>query len=264
MKKSLYILLVMICFSAISVSAEEVTTDSISGKILIRDGSMLAEGVVLFFNDMIGPPPDPDKYMRVPVNIANTDDDGRFTAKLPEGKYYIGVLKHIMGIMGAPPHEGDIFFISRDETGSPKAFSVEKGKHIEVNLLSEAIPYIPYEGGTSGEGITAIEGSIYDMSGNPVEYAVVFAHMTSINDGGLSFISDWTDKNGRYLLRVHQGGVYYLRVEGLHGRALNKSGVVIGDKDIDVSGGIKVETGEIERGIDIKVIIPPKGKPQGG
>ena len=261
MKRSLYVFFVMIWLSAISVSAGEMITGTISGKIMIRDGGPMADGVVLFFNDATGPPPDIDKYMRVPLEITNTDGMGRFTADLPEGRYYIGGLKHIMGIEGAPLNEGDLIFISSDATGSPNAYSVAEGEHLDVGVLSGAVSYTV---ATVVEGITtAIEGTIHDMSGNPVENTAVFAHVTSSIDGGLSFLSDWTDTDGRYLLRVHQGGRYYLRVEGIQGLPLNISGVVIGDNKIKGSEGVTVETGKIKKGVDIIVIFPPDRRMDG-
>ena len=254
MKKGLAVLLLIIFLPALSISFGQVMTGRISGKIMNRDGSPLDDALVFFFNAETGPPPAPDKYMLLPMEVVTTDDEGRFRSEFLEGKYYIGGVKHIMGMEGLPPHKGDLMFISTDDNNSPKAYSVRMGGNLDIEVIAEAVPY---EGVTAGEGITAIEGTIQGVSGKPVENALVLAYMTAKGDRRQSFVSDWTDTEGRYFLRVHQGETYYLKVEDVYGSGLSISALDSADNDKAVSDGVTVETGEIKTGVHIRVLQVP-------
>ena len=65
-----------------AVTADEVKTGQISGKMMTENGAPLSYGTVLFFSEAIGPPPLVNRYMRAPENITDTDGRGKFSAVL--------------------------------------------------------------------------------------------------------------------------------------------------------------------------------------
>ncbi len=228
-------------------------TCQVSGMMKMQDGSPVADGTVLFFSEKTGPPPHENKYMRTPENIAGTDSTGNFSAEFPVGKYYIGVMKYMTEKWGGPPREGDLFYISRDETGGPKIYVIEVDSHIDIGPVPESATYGRI---TAEKDITAIEGTVHDKYGNPVEDAVVFAHWTPAMDG-LAFVSDYTAGDGRYIIRVHKGGKYYLMAMGKFGSAVPMSGMTLSDDGKQVPAGINVNTGEMNSEVDIVIEVSP-------
>ncbi len=113
----------------------------------------------------------------------------------------------------------------------------------------EIAPGTYYIGGlkkkTGKEGVTMIEGTILNGQGGPVEGVVVFADVTPAMNGEVSFVSNWTGKDGKYFLRVHEGGKYNLNASdftggGIYGR--------------ETTEPVTVKTGEVLHGIDMKAV----------
>ncbi len=251
MKKIIIVLVLLIGFTTAEVfSDDKVGTGRVSGEIIIEGIGPMANGTVLFFNDAKGPVPSEKMYMRTPEIIADTDSSGWFSITLPEGKYYIGSKKHFMKKWNGPPREGDLFFISKDETDIPKSYAVTRGSQISIKIVSENKLYTKP---VASEGITAIEGIVSDIDGNPVEDVVVFAYLTSAMGDELAFVSDYTENDGRYMLRVHEGGKYYLMVMGEFGTVTQTSGMIISSDSEEIAEGINVTTGKIKDKVDIKV-----------
>ncbi|WP_052440597.1 hypothetical protein [Geobacter sp. OR-1] len=63
----------------------------ISGKVLINGKTPLPNGVVLLYDKLMGPPPDPYKYWRIPDLISPLDKDGSFSIGVTEGTFYLMV-----------------------------------------------------------------------------------------------------------------------------------------------------------------------------
>ncbi len=254
MKQTSIILFFLIgVLSTTFLYAGEAEACQVSGTMKMQDGNPVADGTVLFFSEKAGPPPSVNKYMRTPENIAGTDSAGNYLVELPVGKYYIGVMKYMTEKWGGPPREGDLFFISRDETGGPKIYVIEVNSHIDIEPVPETAVY---EKMTAEKDITAIEGTVHDEYGNPVKDAVVFAHWTPAMDG-LAFVSGYTEEDGRYLIRVHKGGKYYLMAMGKFGSALPMSGMTLSADGKQVPAGINVNSGEMNREVDIIIEVSP-------
>jgi hypothetical protein len=245
---------------AIPIFAEEIETGWISGQIMIKGDGPMSNGMVVFFNAETGPPPAPDKYLRIPDEVGDLDEEGKFRMELPVGKYYMGAIKRMSGEQIGPPQDGDYFFISRDQEGIPVAYIIEKGKSLSVGVISEAVPFKR----TVAENITGISGTITDLTGKPVEGAIVFAYITETMTGLPPFTSYRTGPDGKYLIRVDKGGKYYLRVRDVYGGGPPVAGAVMGGYGEEAPVPVEVKTGEVTQGIDIKVIrhleIGPKGR----
>jgi hypothetical protein len=236
-----------------AASAQEVKKGTITGQVMIKGNGPMAGGMVFIFNDASGPPPSRDKYWRVPDNVVKIDAEGRFSADLPAGKYYLGAKKAMAGKDIGPPQEGDLFYaFSGEKEGMPKAFKVEEGKKTDVGVIAEATPF-RRESVKFNDGITAIEGVIIDGENKPVEGALVFAYTVPSMMGRPLFASERTGKDGKYILRVHEGGSYYLRVRSLYGGGPPATGEMIGAYGITEPVAVTVKSGEKVKDITITV-----------
>jgi len=249
-KKYLFILLIAVTFSSVPLYAEDIQTGWISGQMMIKDGGPMSNGMVVFFRADKGPPPNPDRYMRVPDEIAGIEEDGKFRVSLPVGKYFMGAIKRMSGESIGPPHDGDYFFIRRDIQEVPVTYLIEEGKNLSVGIIAEAVPFkleIP-------EDVTGISGSILDLKNKPVAGAIVFAYVTETMTGLPPFASYRTGEDGKYFISVSNGGRYYLRVRDKYGGGPPVAGEVMGGYGEEKAAAVNVKEGKITAKIDIKVI----------
>jgi hypothetical protein len=222
-------LLISLLFLATAVSAygdappvsaqtltSPVTGATISGQVKVKGNTPMINGIVLLFNKSMGPPPSKDKYWRVPDLIAGTDTDGKFSLEVPEGTYYLQVTQKNPESEAGPPKVSELFYFHADAEGNPRPLIVTPGTRLNLGVLTGAYLFTPNMI-QRDKGITAVEGVVTDMEGRPVERAFVFAYLSKEATGRPVFVSDRTDKNGKYLLRVHDGGSYYLKVRSVYG-----------------------------------------------
>jgi hypothetical protein len=237
-----------------SVSAQELETGMISGKLLAEGGLPMSGGMVYFFS-VDGPRPDPDKYWRVPDFTAEIKDNGEFFMKLPEGAFYIGAVKRLSGsTKNGPPLVGDLYFQGRslDPKGNPKLFYVEKKKNLDIGTISNIKPFKGVVG-TDTSSNTSIQGRVVTSDGAPVERAVVFAFLSLEMAQRPIFSSYRTDAAGRYILRVNQGGTYYLRAKDTYRGGQPEAGELVGVYGNNAPKSVSVVTGASTTGIDITV-----------
>ncbi|RJQ45891.1 MAG: carboxypeptidase regulatory-like domain-containing protein [Nitrospiraceae bacterium] len=230
-------------------AAHKGNTGSVSGQLLIKGNGPLSGGTVFFFNEISGPPPTATKYWRVPTHAFKLDEEGRFKAVLPEGKYYMGASKKLSGETLGPPLDGDFFFISEDDKGNPDLHTIMQFKPLDLGVISKATPFRRESLVT--KGVTLFEGIIRNEKGNPVEGMLVFAFSTPTMVGRPLFVSERSDKDGKYLLRLSGGGSYYLRARADYG-----GGPPAADQAMGVYNNgkpVSIKTGEAMKGIDIKV-----------
>lgn len=250
--KFLFAIVSTVLLLCAAASAQEVKKGTLTGQIMIKGNGPMAGGMVFLFNDASGPPPSVDKYWRVPDNVVKINAEGKFSADLPAGKYYLGAKKAKAGKDIGPPQEGDLFYAFSVEKGMPKAFKVEEGKKTDVGVIAEATAFrkdlVKFD-----NGITAIEGVIIDGDNKPVQGALVFAYIASSMVGRPLFASERTGKDGRYILRVHEGGSYYLRVRSLYGGGPPAEGEIIGAYGTTEPVAVKVKTGEKLKDVTINV-----------
>ncbi|MBI4826974.1 MAG: carboxypeptidase regulatory-like domain-containing protein [Nitrospirae bacterium] len=261
MIKKAALLFVLILMLSVTVIHAEIETGWISGRIMIKDNGPLADAMIVFFDTQSGPPPSIDKYFRVPDGIDEVDAEGGFRVSLPVGKYYIGAIKRVSAEKAGPPLDGDYFFISEDKDGKPIQHIIENGKEVKLGTLTDAVPFkrsLP-------EGVTGISGTILDMADIPVEGAILFAYYTETLTGIPTFTSYKTGKDGKYIITVDTGGVYYLRVRDVYGGGPPVPGAIMGGYGEEKPTAIVAKTGEISGGVDIKVIrhleMGPKHQP---
>jgi hypothetical protein len=265
MKRLVFISIVLSVFILTfgTVFAQEQNACRVTGTLTSKDAVPMAGGLIHFFNVETGPIPNPDKYWRVPDAIAELNGKGEFTIELPEGKYYLGAIKRLSGKKGVgPPLVGDLFFISSDETGAPKVYQVKQGEEIDIGTISEATPF---KGWAMQDDITAIEGKVL-VNGEPAEGALVFAYAAPRMFGKPDFVSDKTDKDGRYVLRVPEGGDYYLMSRDIYGGGPPTEGSIMGVYGKQKTPtAVRVYKGETKKGIDIVAVkFPGRGPREEG
>lgn len=219
-----------------AVTAQETREGYITGKIMAGGGEAISGWRLRFFDMKTGPTPFTHEYWRVPDYIVRSADDGSFSARLPEGTYLLIVIKERAGKKHGLPEEGDFIYPPMDER-EPMPYIVRAGETTDIGVISGAVPF---KKEWAAQGKTGIEGAILDVNGKPVEGELVFAAPTPGAESPL-FVSSSTGKDGKYILKVSEGGRYYLSVRGYRHPI-----------------AVTVKTGEITRGIDINLTRTPE------
>lgn len=223
----------------------KLVTGTLKGSIQTSDGRPLAGGKVYIFNDATGPSPDPEKYWRVPDLLAALDDTGGFSIELPPGRYYIGAIQRKRdGAMIGPPSEGDVYYAGKDK------HEVSATAMNNLGVIKVAKPF-SVSNIAHGEGLTAIEGSVFDKQGNPIENVMVFAHKNHAMNDKPIFVSDRTGKDGAYRLRVAGAGTFYLRVRSSYGGGVPVEGSIMGAYGGNNPKAVMVGEREVLKGINL-------------
>ena len=258
-KKCAILFSLIILLAAVPLYAEKIETGLISGQMMIKGGGPMSGGMIVFFKVEEGPVPDPNRYLRIPDEVADLDAEGRFRVVLPAEKYFMGAVKRMSGDMIGPPQDGDYFFISQDAEGLPFVYAIEKDKNLNIGIIAEAVPFkrvVP-------EDATGITGIINELNGNPVEGAIVFAYFTETMTGLPPFTSYRTGKDGKYFISVSHAGKYYLRVRDLYGGGPPVAGAIMGGYGEEKPSPVTVSAGEITEGMDIRVVRHMERGPKG-
>lgn len=247
----------LLIVASLAIAAER-KTGTITGKLALTNGSPLSDGLVFFFDRSSGAPPAPESYWRVPDEIAELDRDGKFFTELLEGDYHVGAIKRPTGKEVGPPNPGDLFLVSREPTGKQRIYTVKSGAVLDIGTVAEAAPY---RHSPPKPGTTAIDGQVLGSDGKPVKGVFVFAFLTPEMVGKPLFVSDKTNADGRFFLRVSEGGKYFLKVKELYGGGPPRKGSVIGGYGDDTPKAVDVKTGSVVK--DLRIVgskFPGQGK----
>jgi hypothetical protein len=194
------------------LKAEAPKSGILTGRLLQKNGEPLRDGKVHFFREGSGPVPSQILYWRTPDEIAAIGDDGRFTIKLSEGRYYISAIKKMSKDVIGPPVRGDLVYPeSRKELAKDlQTFPVRSGETTDIGSIAEVVPFKKHVGEAT-DVITSIEGKIVNPAGKPVPGAIVFAFASKNLVGKPLYVSERTDSDGSYVLKVAKGGDYFLK-----------------------------------------------------
>lgn len=232
----------------------------ISGQVMLKGKIPMAEGIIFLFDDSLGPPPSREKYWRVPDIIEDIGKDGKFSIVVPEGKYYLIATKKDADQEIGPPRDGELFYLDADAKGNPKPYIVTSGIRTDIGIISGVLPFfrnmVIFD-----RDITAVEGIVADMEGAPVKGALVFAFVMPNKEGRPLFVSEWTGKDGKFVLRTHDGGSYNLRVRSTYGGGPPEPGEFVGSHGPSESIPVTLKKGEKLKGITLKVKKFPKRGP---
>lgn len=196
----------------------------IYGKVMIQGKTPMVSGVVFLFDKSMGPPPSPEKniYWRVPDRITAIKKNGEFSFEVNEGIYYLTAAQKDPEAKIGPPQVAELNYFHGDARGEPQPIVVASGSKRDLGVLIPSL-WLP-DTVDRDKSVTSIEGVVTDMKGQPVEGAQVFAYLSRNARGRPVFISDATDKNGNYMLRVHDGGSFFLRVRSVQGGGIPETG----------------------------------------
>lgn len=229
------------------------THGTVTGVIQTSDKKPLANADFYIFDDISGPTPEPEKFWRTPDYITKTDDKGRFRYDLPFGKYYLAaVQRKTATTILSPPMDGDIFYYEN------RKHEILPGLIVTLEPLTGAKPFSANIL-SRHEGITAIEGKVFDAAGKPVQNAIVSTYIKSVINGRAMFGSALSDKSGAYQLRVPGGGTYYLKVREIHGLIPKISESLLPAYGGSDPEAVMVKDGEILKDINIsseKILLP--------
>jgi len=255
---SLFLIILTTTVSAYCDAAEIVAqTESapamaatISGRLLTPGKKPLTTGIVLLYDKSLGPPPSPGKYWRIPDIITGTDNKGNFSIEIPEGTYFLqAAQKKPDGEIG-PPKEREFFYFHRNSKGKPRPLIVTPGSKMNLGALVSYV-WTP-DMSQRDKGITAVEGIVTDLAGKPVQGCLVFAHLTENVQERATFVSERTDNNGKFLLRVLEG-TYYLKVRSVIGGGAPKEGEYLNSTSEFTPTKVTLATGQKLQDITLKV-----------
>lgn len=236
-------------------AAPEIKKGTVTGRITVKDkeGVGLAWGQIMFYDILSGPPPVPEKYERTPDISRSLDADGTFKVEIPEGNYYIGAIKRMSGDKLGPPQEGDYVYRSLDTSGKPKLHKVISGKELELGSAEEAFQ-ISKEDIEKRRVSTALEGTIVSTDWLPVEGAVVVAFTEPTIGRKPLFVSNKSDKDGKYVLPLIEG-TYYLRVRNSFAAGPPEPGQIVGYYGEGTPKPVPIKDCDIIKGIDFQVVV---------
>ena len=225
---------------------------TVIGKVMVQDNTPMTTGVVLLYNKSIGPPPHPYKYWRVPDVISGTNNNGEFALDVPEGTYYLMIAqKSPEGEIG-PPQNNEFLYFHGDSDGNPYPITITAQKQVNLGTLSNTFIWSP-QNIVHDKNITSIEGIVSDTEDKPVQNALVFAYLYKNATGRPAFVSDRTDKNGSFFLRVHDGGTFFLKVRSVIGGGAPEAGEFLNTTKEFESVMANPERGKKLKGVSLKV-----------
>lgn len=214
---------------------------TVTGRILLQDGTPLTGGMVIVFNKASGPPPAPARYFRPPDLMADLHEDGGFRLNLPPGEYYIGGIRRTDGL-GGPPRDGDIFFILSNEKSAARPVRVPAAGMVELGDLAKGAPYRPVVDSTLA--VTAIAGTLAYSNGAPAAGLTVSAVLAQPGSPQL-FIAPESGKDGKYRITLPMGGIYTLGILNREGRP--------GAGSQNYSKSLSIDTGKTINNFDFQV-----------
>lgn len=239
--------------SSPSHTPPKIKTGTVTGRFVVQSGGSMSGGTVMLYNADTGPPPLIAQYKRVPTRIVGIDQDSAFQATMPVGTYYLAAVKRNSGRQFGKPLPGDYSFrYYKPDSLELDTLSINEGERIDLGTL-EAHPWQEHRMDTR-QSSTAIEGTLTDMEGRPIENALVFAFSTPRMQGNRpKFISEKTGKDGRYSLMIAGDATYYLMARDKMGGGQLQEGEIIGVYGTQKPVGVAIKTGETVKGIDFKV-----------
>jgi hypothetical protein len=256
----------MLCGLVVAADSPEgqrnAPTGVLTGQFMKYGKTPLANGRLYIYDKAMGPP-SADRYVRVPDQIIDLDKDGKFLLQLPAGIYFLSAVKEPAGVVMGPPPEGEPIYFKMDAKKEIQPFTVRAGKKTNTGVVTTSLPYKRSISGNDGSGVTMIEGSVIDENDAPVEGAVILAHLRPGIQDKASYVSERTAKDGKFILRVTDGGTYYLRVRSEYRGGAPSAGDFVNYNDPKEQVAVSLKKGEKLAGVSIKARRQPEKGPLG-
>ena len=198
---------------------------SLTGRIVLEDGSPLPYGFVAFFEDIAdsGEHQDYGVTKRAPMMIAFIKEDGKFETPLfPAGKYFLGALMQKRWMGGAPAKDQKKYS-AIDKKGTYLLFEVKAAEKTDIGTVTVREPASFPE----LKKKFTVTGKVLDANGKGIANAVVVVKK-DINDPKGVFISPETDADGTYRLEISPGRYFFVARKTLTKAGRPKPGDLMG------------------------------------
>lgn len=218
---------ILLRIAAGSGSATEVsaTAGTLNGCVSIADQPSY-RGVVSLWPAGPGKAPDPRRAVRPPMLSRPLPADGCFSLQAPPGDYFVGVIVRLTdGGWQGPPHPGDRVFLSPDAADKNFVVTIRSGETVDIGSHASGWEYAGF---TATAPALTISGRLATLDGKPRPGLLVFAFADSDMSKEPVAISEPSDVNGRYLLRLPEPATVYLRAREHYGRRSPADGGYMG------------------------------------
>ena len=238
-------------------------TGIISGQVQLPDNTPMSNAVAVLFDESQGPPPALDQYWRVPDLIIPLASDGKFSLQVVPGTYYLQIAQKRPESEIGPPRDSEYLYFHRGKGGNAEGIRIEAGSHRDLGKVV-ALLWTP-DVARQARGGTSIAGQVLDQDGKPVVRAIVFAFLNQAASGRPTFVSERTGNDGTFILRVHDGGTFYLKVRSQLGGGRPGAGEYQNVTNEFKPEPVTLKKGEQRSGLVLKVkpFTRPAGRNQG-
>jgi len=246
------VLIVCAVMSGLSCTPPAAFAGTVTGQVMIDAKTPMAKGVVLLFSSVTGPPPSPYKYWRIPDQVLPADSDGKFSLTLPPGDWYMMAAQKKQDTEIGPPLESEFLYFHADSSGNARVIPVTDAGTVDLGKLTGTFTWLPTMS-ERDKGITSVEGVVLTMEGKPVPNLVVLAFYTPEMRRRPAFVSERTDKDGKFIIRVAEGGNYWLKVRGVIGGGAPATGEYQNTTDEFTPFMVALENGQKLKGVILNV-----------
>ncbi len=224
----LFILFFIFAASHLALAEKQVIGENklgtVSGRIVLPDGSPFPVGFVAFFSSEDEEPQDYGGTLRSPKMIAFVQDEGRFSTRpFPAGSYYLGAMDRQKWGVGGPPRPGETRYSAIDEKGEYVIITLQGGQDLDIGTVTVRKPQKFPERSDS----FTITGKIIDDKGEGVGGALVMVKK-DYNEPKAVFISKKTAADGSYQIKLPPGRYFLIARESMTLAGRPKPGSVMG------------------------------------
>jgi len=218
-------------------------------------GHSAYRGVAALWPVTQGMGPDPRQAIRPPASSTSLDAEGCFSLRAAPGEYFVGaVVRGTDGGWQGPPRPGDMVFLSPDAEGKNLTVTIHPGAAVDIGRHASGWEY---SGFTPTASPLAISGRLTDPAGKPLPGLLVFAFTDSTMSKEPFAVSEPSDNNGRYLLRLPGPAIVYLRAREHYGRGSPASGGYMGVYGGEAATPVTVATRGADETRDLTVFLVP-------
>jgi len=211
-------------------------------------------GVASLWPALAGKAPDPRQAIRPPQLSAPLAADGCFALPARPGDYFVGaVVRLTEGGWQGPPRPGDMVFLSPTADGRSTVVSVSSGQTADLGRSAGGWPYA----GFTAAATLAVTGRLSDPEGKPLAGLLVYAFLDSSMAKEPLAVSEPSDGDGRYLLRLPEPATVYLRAREHYGRRNPLDGGYMGVYGGATPQAVVIVPGGDESPRDIEVRLIP-------
>jgi hypothetical protein len=177
--------------------------------------------------------------------------DGTFTIPLPAGNFYLAARKRADGARSGDVAVGDL-----NASWQKNPVTLNHGETIDlgdfhVSIVKEESRKERLQQGKFAFTDTTLHGRMVDQDGKAVRGVYAFAYLDSRMVGKPVYISAATGADGRFELRLGDGGTYYIGARSTFGGPL-EPGEWVGTYDARPNHMVAIKKGEV---LDLDKII---------